>query len=624
VNRTKHFFYKMTDFRGTKCYFSPYSFLFSLNPFLQTMKNSCIVLLFCLFADANFAQPCLRVLEEVMAAPNQCPINPNTLKNANANIIPLQFGNPREGLEGSDSARYKAFWIFGDGNFIEFPDRHKAADEATLSYNYQYQRSGTYRVVTNLVEKKSNKQPPGDKERRIRVDIPVDEEEIKIEEERQQERALKQAAAPPPPGTPFTRRLTGDNRADLLASQDVRLGGYSTAIAASASLPSPNAPGVAILFYNSVRTRDGALFAINPLLSPALVAQANYTPENSHYNTSDLSRIPLAVRGYGSALIQPMTVINDFVAPAVSEFRFFPILKTDVNPPDPTTDLGKTGMGETQFLLLTIEGLRLDTQQTVGAILTPIQIAPTTLGAAQRQIILNLLSLYAPGVRSAIIDTVSLRLSTGGYVTGAAYMQRDIVAVIDPTELVIKSICPTKTDNEYLVDARMTVCNEGNFEETQIGVDIFQQPVMLVRELTVTSNLSDLVNLSTTINNDTVLSFDYHKGLLGAYENPAKEYVPSCFDMTFQFKTNWVGVKMLRNGGALTAKVHFKSALIKPIQDFPNDSLSQSAVTEKYGYNCGGGVPGGKGSGNSLWLWVILAALGLVFWWLWRQQQEEN
>jgi hypothetical protein len=588
------------------------------------MKNSWLVLLFCCFAQYAFAQPCMRVLEEVAAAPNQCPLNPNAPKNANIALIPFQMGNPREGLEGSDSARYKAFWIFGDGNFIEFPDRHKAADEATLAYSYQYQQSGTYRVVTNLVEKKSNKQPPGDKERRIRVDVPVDvtvDEEIN--KERPQERALK-AAAPPPSGTPFTTRLTGNNRADLMASQDIRLGGYSTAIVASSYLPSPNAPGVAIMVYNSVRTRDNALFEPNALLTPAIVAQANYTPENSHYVASGMSRLPFSVRGYANAIVQPLTVINDLKAPSVSEFRFFPILKTDVNPPDPSTDLGKTGMGEAQFLLLTIEGVRLDTQVTEGPIITPIQIAPPQLSSAQRQQILSLLTLYAPGVRDAIVDTLTMQLSTGGYVTSVAYLRRDIVAVIDPTELVIKSICPTKENNEYLVDARMTVCNEGNFEETQIGVKIYQQPIMLVRELKVTSNLAELVNLSTTMTADTVLSFDYHKGLLGAYENPAKEYVPSCFDVTFKFKTNWVGVKMLRNGGALTAKVHFKSALIKPIQYFPNDSLSQSAVTEKYGYNCGGGVPGGKGGGNLLWLWVILAALGLVFWWLWRQRQEEN
>ena len=66
-----------------------------------------------------------------------------------------------QGVNNGECGWYKAFWIFGDGNYMKFPDDISTLDAASRSVvGYRYFQQGSYKPVVYLTEKYHNSKPP--------------------------------------------------------------------------------------------------------------------------------------------------------------------------------------------------------------------------------------------------------------------------------------------------------------------------------------------------------------------------------------------------------------------------------------------------------------------------------
>ena len=572
--------------------------------------------------------PCLIFVGESLGA-DRCPTDAATTRPTTGQAVALKHNNITRGLSATDSSRYRAFWIMGDGNFIPSGDHlEKSEDIKTLEINYIYSRLGSYDIYPVLIEKKSNGRPPGTKLRRTDASLPVartaDGEFL--------------AAQPPAlvKGTPFTKRLTPGNRADMLNSEKIRLGGYETALVTSTALPSSSSTQqVVLVFYNSLRTdrRDsffaGTLFPLQPT-----VLRANYT--GAVHKTGDTTillpqlRYAANKKGYLNVLAQPVEILPGIKPDTFSEFRFFPLFKTKPksNPNSPSystgiTQLDRSAKGETQFLTLVLENVTVNPDFKPGIDDIPLlQTGQADTGslllAAERTRIVELLTSYFPQILEGMTpqELADLRIhNTNIYIRGAAYRSAAIVSSIDPTSLDVLQICP-KGNGQYNVSMKMTVCNEGNMPEPVVSVDIYKTNGLQVIDPQFT-DVQDLYNIAYN-EQDTIWTFEYHN-LEGVY-NAVGQYTSSCFSKPFSFTTDWTGVQLLKARKGLTAKVHFESALILPVQLFENEPFSPNVpVTQEKGYKCGDPDPK-----DCWWLYVILFALGLVAWWYWKMKKEEE
>ncbi len=569
--------------------------------------------------------PCLIFVGESIRM-DGCPTDSATTRPTTGQAVALKHNNITEGLSETDSSRYRAFWIMGDGNFIPSGDHlEKSEDIKTLEINYIYSRLGSFDIYPVLIEKKSNGRPPGSDLRRTDASLPAS-------------RAANGKVLDQPPlvkGTPFTKRLTSGNRADMLNSEKIRLGGYETALVTSTALPSSGTQQVALVFYNSLRTdRRTPFFAGTLFPSEPTVLRANYTGKihQPGDTTILLPQLQYAAnkQGYLNVLVQPIDILPGIKPDTFSEFRFFPIFKTKKkdNPNSLSYSTGipqldRSAQGETQFLTLVLENVIVNPDFKPGIDAPPLLLTGQANGGSQltteeRSRIVELLTSYFPQILEGMTpqELIDLRIhNTNIYIRGAAYRSAAIVSSIDPTSLDVLQICP-KGNGQYDVRMKMTVCNEGNMPEPVVSVNIYKANGLQVIEPKFT-DLQDLHNVGYN-QQDTIWEFEYHQ-LEGAY-NATGQYSSSCFSKPFSFTTDWAGVQLLKARKGLTAKVHFESALILPVQFFDSEPFSPNVpVTQENGYKCGDPEPK-----DYWWLYIILFALGLVAWWYWKMKKEEE
>jgi hypothetical protein len=567
--------------------------------------------------------PCLHILQngtEATLSANTCPLN-GKHSDATSSQELVEFRHPDKTASVDDPAGWlKAFWIFGDGNFAAFTDSDKATEQLSLDIDYIYHLSGDYNVIPLMVEKKTNKIPPGSDYRKVKVIKSSTSNPTGV---KNNTTAVGIQRAP----TPFRKEIQTPDRAGILPSAKVRLGGYETALAVSANMPSSTTQGVALLYYNSVKTSDRTPFGPGEIFktSAVKVSQAKYTPENSHLVITatalpDFLKPAETSRTYSNVLIQPMDVDRGILPPAFDEFRYFPILTTPAASGNSFNTgiaaLDATGMGFTQFTVLIL-------QNTIANIDGPEvgfsegQGGADNITESERLRIISEINANLSWLNGTF-DPVTLKMNgTEKYIRGVYHITSEIVAVIDPTELRVNKICPVDhVENQFLADLTMTVCNEGNMTERKVIVNIFKAPGIVISDLQFdSSQISSTLHLNQA---DTIWQFAYTKngGLQGAYEDGS--YKSSCFDVHFNVKTNWTGVESLQKGKGLTAKVHFTSAVVNAIQYFPNLEFRDAKINPKQGYNC---LPPDE---SCLWLLVVLFALLLVVWWYWKNKQEEE
>jgi hypothetical protein len=477
------------------------------------MQNKLLLPLLCCFLSLLTAQaqenaPCMCINGEPLdcAQEAQRP-NPHLL---NGNSLVLQISDIPRSLGINPQARYKAFWMFGDGNFKYYPHGDMNADLATLRQPYAYHQTGTYTVDIVLSEKKSNKQPP-DKESRVVI---VD--------------TITQL------GSPFTQTLAPGAQGINILPNDLFRPKYPTAFAVSV----PADPGIKgiYFFYNSKARTDGGfepdtLHRLDEVILPLYIRKAGIAASaglTANLPPELAEAAPTLKQQFRNFIYVPISA-NALAAMPVgfTEYRFFPVITT----------LWANGLVNGQIAALSVG-----------------DAAPTLSGfnASDLEKLSARLQTMFPG-NAVGSNFVTGRKNDGSavFIRGAVQFTMEMVGSIDPNQIKVEAIEDLK-NGQFKATCRLEVCNKGRLAEDYVQVSVRDHRNLF-------SNFKLLSQDTVSAISEQILS-DVHQwqfvwtALLdevpwsGAYDKGFEEV---CNDLLFSIETDALGLKHLIAGDGL-------------------------------------------------------------------------
>lgn len=502
--------------------------------------------------------PCLRVSPEVWTTcPAQAVLDATTLT---PNLVRFDVMEPTADLESNPGARYKAFWMFGDGNFKWNPYGTPEQDLATMGLTYLYENEGNYSPVVVLSERKSNSRPPKKPKRNLNV---------------------QGMTAPIPTGGNFVPQIPSGKSMNIF-NHDYNRPHYPTVFVVSAK---PNS-GLShlYLFYNSKPNGRGGYehVIIHDQLEDVFLP--NYLP-------SSLSRniLTTAAATWPSQLTELQTILgsrfaNFLVVSAENgwsarraesegqkgqdspkptqlpaEIRIFPSFLSQWDPAWIDTTTKDTLLPKGHYLALAVG-------TTPHPSLDPNQSNTNNpLVQEVRQ--------YFPN-----LNTSTLQCGTGAYIQGIATADVDMVASIDPNGLTILEICPLAGGN-FKVKIRMEVCNEGYMHEKNFAFKLIDHTGNISRP----NFISGQAPLFQNANGNT-WNYIWEVFLDGVplptetTESRGRE-PKLCETAEFEVETNWQGVQKLARGEGLELCVQFDHAREECTKNYK--------VDEKFCKECG-------------------------------------
>jgi hypothetical protein len=555
------------------------------------------------FFSAQYAaaqpNPCLCMPAEATNCNPGPPMNFNT---AGRTVQMRVVDNPRS-LDNFSGARYKAFWMFGDGNFRYYPHRDSLSDVGTLTETYTYRRGGNYVVGTALTEKKSNTKPPL-RDRTIRVlNVPN--------------------VATPAPNSPFVVTLSANNKtADILPSDSLRPHEYETAFAVSLPRDAGNT-GVYFFFngqINGSNINAALMHEFVALNLPDYAAGSAYTTGTvaslGSYWNRELGRkfqhyvyVPISSSNWSA-----MPTDADF-----TEYRVFPILKTVWNTPSPS------GLPKSRFLAVVVgSGMAERPGFKDGK--------PTSAGNLQGQSFYTedklaeldrLRDLYFPNANiqePIYYDSAQNPI----YLRGMYETNVPMVGSIDPNELEILSICP-KEGGKYEVKLRLQVCNKGIIPENDVQVRLIDHTGGSFTDLAFSSTPAPVFSYDAPSN---TWRFSLPGGLEAVLEptdllpgTADKAYEPKCRELYFTLTADANAVQRIAAGNALEMCVTFVSSGL-PDECGYHFEIQPTRSILKQGYKCGGNdVPSGAGNCGVLCLLLVLVLVAVLVWWFFNKDR---
>ncbi len=565
------------------------------------MKQFCkLTFLFISWLSTSIAvqaqeSPCLCVGTESRTCTTHSSATATTPFPIASRNVSLEISDSPTSLDTFEGARYKAFWIFGDGNFAYFPHREFSLDNRTLRQEYVYRRSGRYTTEAVLSEKKSNTRPPVRDRRIIQVGGNL---------------------IPGTTGTPFVQQLSGNAKtADVLPSDSMRPHEYLTAFAVSAP-KSPSNSGI-YFFYNS-KVDAGSIIAaaMHEFVDVDLPDYAGTTVLQGL--TSALANpIGDAVkRQFNNYIFVPITSTNFGSMPAdadFTEYRIFPILKT----------IWTSSLPKCRFLAVIVgnQSIATSDKEIKDGRVLPETTARVSFFTAEKLAELERLNrnyFDGRGLNSAFyIDSTQTEV----YVRGMYEVDVPMVGSIDPNELEVVSICPLEA-GKYLVKMRVQVCNRGIIPVSNIPIRLIDHSQGLFSDF---AFLTDSATLTPTLTFDSgTHTWRFVHGGLNGVSTPedlgsnsrSTPYEPKCLEVYFTLKTNLAGVKKLFSSNPLESCATF------PGSNFPDEChfnfpVDSTKFTPKYGYNCGGGgsVPPTNCCCGMICFLLIAVILAILLWW---------
>ncbi len=584
---------------------------------MKTMIQFVAVVFFLSFSATLTAQrpsPCLcdPASENMRCNAGNMPAA-TSLITSPTNRITLEIKDNPGSLDKHKDARYKAFWIWGDGNYRYFPHREKEEDILSYRQSYSYRKGGTYDPLVVLTEKKSNKQPPGRTIRKVDVREPVSTNPVDT----------------------FARRLNVPVKtADIFSTEYLRAGSFYTALVVSAPKDPVNT-GI-FFFYNSIsdnRGRSHGPAHVHDTISveiPKYVTDAglpmrlgtmeemkseangdliNMLSGNVYRNLADTFRnfifVPVDTRAMSA------------MPEGFDEYRFFPILKT----------IWADTLSMSNFMTLVV-----GKEPPVGDFYDEKRLANMgeILGGFFSFPLFDFVSEAIIVAREEEENPLRLGFAlTNGdtteiYARGAARVKVPIVGSIDPNELKVLKICPQE-NNRYLVTMRLEICNEGYMFEDSILIRIkdagnhFSNIIFPAAEQSKIKNFRN--DISTTNFHQWFFAWNqYLEGIYDTLPNGSTEYAPSCADFEFTVETDWAGVQKLQKGEGLEMCVTFSLATVVKEDCGFNFPIKEELVTQSNGFNCGDPC----WCNWVCWLLIILVVLLLLWWWYKKHQQNNN
>lgn len=476
------------------------------------------------FSQMHAQSPCACLNNETLDC-TQTDQHPESVT-ISGNSLTFKVSDSPRSLGINPNARYKAFWIFGDGNFKYYPHGDMTADLATLTQPYTYHRTGTYYAESVLSEKKSNDEPPGTTARVITV------------------------TTTPNQGTTFTTTLTGGNNTLDMLNNDKFRPEYPTAFALS--MPADNANKGIYFFYNS-RAENGSYVpddvqAFEKVLLPDYIRSANLTyTEGLTRNLPDeiadgISSLSAKFKNYIYVPVNG-TAINNMPS-GFSEYRFFPFLKTIWEDGLPSCQVAAISVGNTA---------------PSGSFYTDGRLAQLT----------NAVDKLFPG--TGISSNFQIGSNSGGavYVRGAMVFDIQMVGSVDPNEIRVMEVTDLK-NGYYRAVSKLEACNKGHVAQDVVQVSIndhnhlfsdfkllSNDTISTVAEHVTKSGIHQWAFDWTALLDDVPLDASSEKG----------HHMEMCNDLIFSVVTDAVGLKLLISGDGLELCTRFSLANTRHLEE---------------------------------------------------------
>ncbi len=561
-------------------------------------------------------QPCLRLSTTGAGAVNEsltCTTPPLTEPfPLPGNRVSLQISdNPPSLDQINPLARYKAFWIFGDGNFGHYPHGGSLFDDIQWNTQiYNYHRPGSYTARAVLSEKKSNDEPPKRTARELGV------------------------GTIPGGGTmsPFKHTLIGtDNTLDIFNSE-VNRPKHPTAFAVSAPKIF-NTLGVFFFYNRSYSTTQknfvpAEIMAENaieielpwymktrgivPVKGNTTVLSGPVLPGGLRLTPTVVSALQSQYRNFIYVPFTPIYGNNETggatfgeVPDAFDEFRFFSVLKTT---------LFDGTLPTTRFAAISV---------------SKAQASPNidTFFNSKRLSNLNDEAARMFGGTSAVavgsVPNIDQEADSV-YLIGVRTLDVEMKAAIDPNKIEVMKICP-KGGGQYEVRFQVEICNEGYEDENAPKIqikdpqDLFQN---FIFEGTVNhDSFSQIAGNAATIHEWT---FTWNQ-VLGQVPEPndpdAESQAPRCAQFYFSATTDWEGVQRLVAREGLELCVIFSGGAGGLPECHYNASIDATKLTQKSGYECG--IPDPPTCCcccGFLCIMLIIVLIAILIWWFWKKK----
>lgn len=576
----------------------------------QPAQRACKFLFYFLFAGVVSAQtaPCMRI--NTVESWRDCP--PQTNQDATVNlsnpVVSFQIMEPGYDLDPNPGARYKGFWIYGDGAFDWFEYGDVAEDAATLYRTHTYPGAGTYEPTVVLSERKSNTSPPKKPKRTI---------------------SIQNLNGTPSGGGNFTPVIPAGKSMHIF-NHDPNRPHYPTVFVVSTNSKKPFQQ--IYLFYNSTQDQAGRKNSITIHNQVDFVHFPHYLQgaiSSSYVNKpiadfpaelSYLQRVlPAQFANYlrfsfdskgagifsGGKMRTSNNAPNNNEAALPEEIRVFPALTTQWDQQWIETPNNMLPRGH--YLAVTVGASPAD--------LIPNPDQPNSINPLFQEV----LQLFPD------LDANTLQCGPESYILGIATADVDMVASIDPNGLKILEICPGE-DGKFKVKIRMEVCNEGYMHEQNFNVRLLDH----------TGRISDPLfyswptaapTLDSSANNTWYYTWNvFLDGLPLPNETVASrnQQRTLCETAEFEVVTDWAGVQQLARGEGLELCVQFLHAREECTKNY---MLNPVNLSEKCGYACPAmaGKCISQGWSCTLLLSCLIVVLSLILlWWLFSGRRDHT
>lgn len=504
---------------------------------IKTTIQTLFLFTFCYFPLIAIAQPGETgqrlevsqgglVLDVFYANGNSTRTNaPQTLSITNA--FPLGFrsldGVPQTiatkscaGVTNGDCGWYKAFWIFGDGNYYKPENYDTELDVPTLFVgNYRYAQPGTYQPVVYLTEKYHNTKPPEAAKAVIQVSTTGASgayvERTKILENKPDHNVFIDYNHPPRVDYPINLVLS-----------------YRKTQGANALF----------LYYNSLANQAHTSFAPTQLFTFLVNEATNY--QGLEYKPDiqeeiDNTKPLMAVVGkqsirsgsildglnakFKSRLIYDFSQLSTNLPQGMSELRVFPVLQTM----------------DMQYMPPQLFTVTPTIQFPCFAAILVGQDSVASSDASYDRLIQQAQLLFGP------INSMRLGPNNNNYIQGIELLNLKLQTSHDPNSLVVDSIQPL-ANGKYKVRFRLTICNQGEVTESN--------PSLEFHDLTggKFSSKPELEDIGTAIPSweGGTAGIPWRVALAG-YNVPGtpNSSIPSCRELFFTMETDAQGVDKL-------------------------------------------------------------------------------
>jgi hypothetical protein len=492
---------------------------------------------------------------------------------------------------------YKAFWVFGDGNYAKFADNVDRMDADSRQTTHNYARSGAYEPVVYLTERYHNTKKPDAARARLNLALPS-------------------------PGTANDRpvRLSPDRRVDIDRNHDPRRD-YSTVFVVSHEKSSPNAPQVygSLFFYNSLKQQTTGT------LQPSKVMNYERSEHPSYYLNRGFEAASDDISSPGASSPFSTKYGSSFLGQL--NRQFMSCVEYDYNTASVNAGLLE-GLNEQRvFPVLRTENFKEGTIPTDSTVVVSLLLGDTPLAdEALRRAIAQFRALFpadadisVPSDLRVFFGTEDLLLrqgdkafraaqavNAGVFVRGIAISTMPVLASHDPNNLSVDAI-KSLGGGQYRVFFRMRICNEGEMPEENIA--------MLFYDLSGGHFAGQPVITQGATASWDLVDGRIHRARLGGFSlsGVPLDYAPSCDFVLFHMDTDLDGVKKLYVDAprALKVCITFSGGAGDCSE---NDVLKQGALQKPDGSYPGleEPLPTPNPEPDNFWLFALLGLLLLV------------